>query len=257
MSTPYCWTVNSFGEVWTIYPQGGGQLMSPAGQEFAQDIVYGAGTLVYIISTEEQTGGALIKGSEPPFDGTWFTIPAPAAATRIDTAPNGDLVTVNDLGEVWVVHPQGGGYLLSPAGQDFALDVGCGPDGTVWIASMDVYPDYGNVLKKYNPTKKTWEPLAAPASAIKVEVGQNGNLFTVNAKGEVWLVYPQGGGALLSPPNTDFAQDIGIGPDGTVWIISNEARPGGDAIMWWSGQNQIWNTVPSPAAAVAVAGAIR
>jgi hypothetical protein len=257
MSTPYCWTVNSFGEVWTLYQQGGGKLMSPAGQDFAQDIVYGAGILVWIISTEDQKGGALIKGSEPPFDGTWFTIPAPAAASRIDTAPNGDLWTVNDMGEVWVIHPQGGGYLASPPGLDFALDIGCGDDGSVWITSMDVYPDYGNMLKRYDPSSKTWNALPAPASAIKVAVGPNGVLYTVNSKGEVWLVYPQGGGALLSPPNKDFAQDISVGPDGTVWIISNQGRPGGDAVMWWSGANQIWNTIPAPAAAIAVSGAVQ
>jgi hypothetical protein len=80
-------------------------------------------------------------------------------------------------------------------------------------------------------------------------------LYTVNAKGEVWLIYPQGGGAMLSPPGEDFAQDISVGPDGTVWIISNEGRVGGDAVMWWSGSNQIWSTIPAPAAALAVAGA--
>ena len=257
MSTPYCWTVNTFGEVWTLYQQGGGQLMSPSGQDFAQEIVYGVGTLVYIISTVDQKGGALIKGSEPPFNGTWFTIPPPAAAIRIDTAPNGDLVTVNDLGEVWVIHPQGGGYLLSPAGQQFALDVGCGDDGSVWITSTEIDPSCGNLLKKYNPTTKGWDTLPPPASAIKVAVAPNGNLFTVNSKGEVWLVYPHGGGALLSPPGRPFAQDISCGPDGTVWIISNVARPGGAAVMWWSGNNQIWNTIPAPAAAMAVSGAIR
>lgn len=252
---PYCWTVNSFGEVWTLYPQGGGQLMSPAGEDFAQDIVF-AHTLVWIISTEDQTGGALIKGSEPPFDGTWFTIPAPAAADRIDTDPSGNLWTVNDLGEVWVIHPQGGGYLVSPAGEDFALDIGCGPEGEVWIASTDIDPNSGNILKQYNANTNSWTPLPAPASAIKVAVGPKGVLYTVNAKGEVWLVYPQGGGTLLSPPNTDFAQDISVGPDGTVWIISNKGRRGGDAVMWWSGSNQNWNAIPAPAAAVAVSGAI-
>jgi hypothetical protein len=256
MSTPYCWTVNSFGEVWTLYPQGGGQLMSPAAQDFAQDIAFGGG-LVRIISTEDLKGGALIKGCEPGDYGNWSSVPPPAAASRLAAAVDGTIWTVNDLGEVWALNPGGGGYIASPAGQDFALDIGVGTDGTVWIASMDVYPDYGNMLKRWDANSKTWTALPAPASAIKVAVGQNGVLYTVNAKGEVWLVYPQGGGAMLSPPDTDFAQDISVGPDGTVWIISNEGRPGGSAVMWWSGENQIWNTVPAPAAAVAVAGAVQ
>ncbi|MCA1558403.1 MAG: hypothetical protein LC731_07685, partial [Acidobacteria bacterium] len=102
----------------------------------------------------------------------------------------------------------------------------------------------------------SWTALAAPASAIKVAVSSNGTLFTVNSKGEVWLVYPQGGGALLSPPGENFAQDISVGPDGTVWIISNQSRPGGAAVMWWTGANQNWDTIPAPAAAMAVSGAV-
>lgn len=252
---PYCWTVNSLGEVWTLYPQGGGSLMSPPGQDFAFDISIGIGDIAWIISTEPRVGGAVIKELEPA-NTDWLSIPAPAAATRIDVGPDGMLWTVNTEGEVWLLYPQGGGSLLSPPGSDFALDIGVGQDGTVWIASTDAYDD-GNVLKRWDPNSKTWIALPAPAAADKVAVGQNGVLFTVNVKGEVWLIYPQGGGALLSPPDTDFAQDISVGPDGTVWIVSNEPRAGGSVVMWWSGENQIWNSIPAPAAATAVAGAVQ
>jgi hypothetical protein len=79
--------------------------------------------------------------------------------------------------------------------------------------------------------------------------------WTVNSFGEVWTLNPQDGGSLMSPAGQDFAQDIAVGAGGIVWIISNEALTGGDAVMWWSGENQNWNTIP--AAAVAVAGAVQ
>lgn len=260
MSTPYCWTVNSYGQVWTLYQQGGGELISPAGQDFAQDIVFGSGSIVYVVSTEDQKGGALIKGCEPPFNSgvSWFTIPAPVAASRIASDPGGDLWTVNDEGEVWYINaPLGGGYLVSPAGESFALDISCGTDGTVWIASTEIDPDYGNLLKRYDPKSKSWVTLPGPASGIKVAVGQNGVLYVLNAKGEVWLLYPQGGGVMISPPGPAFAADISVGPDGTVWAISgNNPRTGGAAVMWWAGANQVWETIPMPAAATAVSGAV-
>lgn len=260
MSTPYCWTVNSFGEVWTLYQQGGGKLISPAGQDFAQDIVFGSGSIVYIVSTEDQKGGALIKGCEPPFniDVSWFTIPAPVAAARIASDPSGDLWTVNDEGEVWYINaPLGGEYLASPAGQNFALDISCGTDGSVWIASTEIDPKYGNLLKRYDPKSKTWTTLPGPASGIKVAVDPEGRLYVLNAKGEVWRLSSQGSGFMISPPGISFAQDISVGPDGTVWVVSGTiARKGGAAVMWWAGANDFWYTIPEPAAAKSVSGAL-
>lgn len=259
MSAPYCWTVNSLGEVWILYQQGGGKLVSPPNTDFAQDIVYGAGQIVWIISTEDQEGGALIKGCEPPYDSdSWFTIPPPAAANRLASDPSGNLWTVNDKGGVWYVYvPAGGGYLASPPNTDFALDIACGTDGSVYIASTEINVNYGNLLKRWNAGNKTWTTLPAPAAGIKVAVGQKGVVYALNAKGEVWLFYPQGGSVMISPPGIGFAQDISVGPDGTLWAVSGtKPRPGGNAVMWWAGANQVWYTIPAPAAAVAVAGAI-
>ena len=62
---------------------------------------------------------------------------------------------------------------------------------------------------------------------------------------------------MISPPGIEFAQDISVGPDGTVRAISGtNARPGGAAVMWWAGANEVWYTIPAPAAAIAVSGAI-
>ncbi|HEY0319355.1 MAG TPA: hypothetical protein VGC66_00130 [Pyrinomonadaceae bacterium] len=252
---PYSWTVNSLGEVWTLYPQGGGSLMSPAGQDFAFEIAVALNGTAWVISTEARQGGAVIQGL-PPGD-QWIPIPAPAAATKVAVDPNGNLWTVNEEGQVWFLYQQGGGYMASPPGEDFAMEISVAPDsGAVWIVSTDTYDD-GNVLKRWDPNSQTWIALPAPAAADKVAVGPNGIIWTVNYKGEVWMLYPQGGGALMSPPGTDFAQAIGVGPDGTVWVISNEPREGGSVVMVWSGENQIWNPIPAPAAAVAVAGAVQ
>jgi hypothetical protein len=255
MSTqPFCWTVNSDGEIWTLYPKGGGSLMSPAGQDFAFDIAVSQVGDAWIISTEPRQGGAVIK-VRPAGEDDWLSMAAPAAAIRISVAPDGMLWTVNSVGEVWVLYPQGGGYLASPPGVQFAYDISAGADGSVWVVSYEPR-DGGNVLQSYNQSTKTWTPLAAPAAATNVSVGKNGDLYTVNSIGEVWLVHPQGGGAILSPPGADFGQEINVGPDGTVWLISSESRAGGNVVMWWSGQGQTWNSIPAPAAAVRVAGAI-
>lgn len=220
------------------------------------DIAMGPDGTAWAISTMTQEGGALIIGSDPGHYGTWHKIPPPAAADRLSVGPEGTIWTVNDKGEVWALKPQGGGYIASPPSVDFALDIGAGADGSVWITSTDVNAT-GNVLKRWNASTKSWSALPAPASATKVAVNSKGILFTVNVKGEVWLVYPNGVGGQLSPPGPPFAQDISVGPDDSVWAISNQGRPGGAAVMLWSGANQIWTTIPKPAAAVVVAGAVQ
>jgi hypothetical protein len=263
MSTqPFCWTVNAKGEVWTLKPQGGGSLMSPANQDFAMEIAVGPvdGT-AWIISTQPRPGGAVIM-KRSGGDSGWTPMPAPAAATMVSVDPDGVLWTVNTDGEVWVLVPGGGGgYLASPEEENFAYDISAGPDGSVWVVSTEDR-EGGNVLQSYNKNTKTWTPLPAPAAATNVSVGPGGVLYTVNSKGEVWLVYPQGGGVMLSPPDTDFGQQISVGPDGTVWLIGTQVQEQdgvvtGNVVMWWTGQNQVWNTIPFPAAAMKVAGAAR
>lgn len=249
-----CWIVNSDGEVWTLNSQGVGSLMSPAGQDFAFDIAVSMNDDAWIISTEPRQGGAVIK-VRPGGEDEWYSMAAPAAAIRISVAPNGMLWTVNAAGEVWVLYPQGGGYRASPSGVQFAYDISAGADGSVWVVSYETR-EGGNVLQSYNQSTKTWTPLPAPAAATNVSVSKSGDLYTVNSIGEVWLVHPQGGGAILSPPGVDFGQEINVGPDGTVWLISSESRAGGNVIKWWSDENQTWNSIPAPAAAVRVAGTV-
>jgi hypothetical protein len=229
--------------------------MSPKGQYFAYDIAVGPVVAdAWIISTKPRPGGNVIM-VRPAAEDDWLPMAAPAAATKISIAPNGLVWTVNASGEVWALQPQGGGFLASPPGVAFAYDIAAGLDGSIWVVSNEAR-EGGNVLQSYNSSTKQWTPLAAPAAAISVAVGKGGELYTVNSKGEVWLIYPQGGGVLLSPPGVDFGQEINVGPDGTVWLISTEPREGGNVIMWWSGANQVWYSIPEPAAAIQVAGTV-
>src|SRR5438034_115652 len=74
--------------------------------------------------------------------------------------------------------------------------------------------------------------------------------WTINAKGEIWTVKPQGGAELMAPQN--FAAEISIGADATVWVISPDPQPdqSGNIIKWYDVVAKQWQTVPAPAAAV-------
>lgn len=255
MTKPYCWTVNAKGEVWTLDTEGRGTLMSPAGEYFALSIAVNWVGDAWIISSKPRPGGAVLMVQPYSEPGDWHALAAPAAATKVSTG-SGTLWTVNGSGEVWALEPTGGGYLASPPGENFALDICAGLDGSVWVISTES-SEAGNVMKSYDQGTKVWTSLPTPANTTNMAVGKGGELYTVNVIGEVWLRYPQGGHVHISPEGVDFADEISIGADGTVWITGVEPREGGQVVMWWSGMNEIWNTVPAPAAAVKIAGAVQ
>ena len=105
-----------------------------------------------------------------------------------------------------------------------------------------------------NASSRDWTTVPKPAAAARVAVGPDGVAYTVNDKGEVWTVKKEGGGQQLSPPGGEFAFDIGVGADGTAWVVSTEARPGGAAPKWLQdAATQAWVVVPKPAAANQIA----
>ena len=78
--------------------------------------------------------------------------------------------------------------------------------------------------------------------------------WTINSKGEVWTIHKEGGGELYSPANVNFAQEITVGADGTVWIISTELQPhqAGNIIKWlkYPDKKELgWVKIPSDSAA--------
>ncbi len=167
--------------------------------------------------------------------------------------------TVNTKGEVWTLTEQGGGDLYSPANVGFALDIGVGADGTAWIISTqaNVGQAGNHVMYLSDPAAKSWASVPGPAAATRVAGGPDGVAWTVNDRGEVWTLHQQGGGNLYTPAGADFAMDVGVSPDGTVWIISSQANVGqaGNHVMYLSDPAaKSWTTLPGPAAASVVSG---
>ncbi|MEM9548526.1 MAG: hypothetical protein AAGA77_21250 [Bacteroidota bacterium] len=67
-------------------------------------------------------------------------------------------------------------------------------------------------------------------------------LWIINNEGMVQSVDSQQ--KLTNQSKSDFAIDIGISEDGTVWVLSNEADPdGGGARVYWSNGDSTWNEI--------------
>jgi streptogramin lyase len=141
------WMVSARGEVLWLKPGAAVCRRSPAGEEFATEISAGADGSVWIVSTLTRAGGRIVRRRDAE-DGFWRDLPAPAAATRVAVAPDGMAWTVNAMGAVWRLHPEGGGNLaecqvdtacsecrFSPPA-DSVREISVGPDGSVWVLAL-------------------------------------------------------------------------------------------------------------------------
>lgn len=75
--------------------------------------------------------------------------------------------------------------------------------------------------------------------------GNNFIALLIGASNQIIGVLPGGDQQTIS--DTDFAYDIGISEDGTIWVISTQADPvNGGAMIYWSMGDGNWNKVQKP-----------
>lgn len=252
MATPIAWTVNTKGEVWTLQPQGGGNIFAPA--ESALSIGTGADGTVWIVSMKplENGTGNVIQY----FSGSgWTSVPGEVGGVTVAGDPSGRAWIVDEGGTVWVLDKQGNSKQMST--EEFAIDIGVGTDGTVWIVSTQTREAAGgNIVMYLSPGSTEWVATPPPQAAVAISGSNSGVAWSVNTYGEIWTLDPQGGGNLMSPRGT--ATDVSVGPDGTAWMIStiDGQSGGGNEVMWYNTSSGQWEAVPYPASASVVAGSI-
>jgi hypothetical protein len=128
-----------------------------------------------------------------------------------------------------------------------ATDIGANGAGDAWIIGTNpVYGGYG--VYKWNGSSG-WSPsdgggvrIAVEASGIPWLVNDAGNIFRRNSSSV-------GTGGWTQKPGT--ANDIGIGSDGSVWIVGTNAVAGGYGIYKWDASSSSW--VQSNGGAVRIA----
>lgn len=95
-----------------------------------------------------------------------------------------------------------------------ASDISVGADGAVWaIGTTPVYGGF-NILH-WNASTWTWATV--DGGAVRIAVGPDGNPWVVNSFGNIfhWVGHWQ--------PFPSLARDIGIGADGSVWIVGKSS----------------------------------
>ena len=152
-----------------------------------------------------------------------------------------DLRAHSTTGAVYAVD-----YTL-PAGQSFCAiemrDVGIGgiDEQAVWAIGGE------SVLGGFEIsywTGSAWD-VVEESGALAIDVAPTGFPWIVTRENNI---YQWNGSEFVERPGQ--ARDIGIGADGSAWIIGTEAAPGGYKIYRWTETN--WDEVPGGAVAIDV-----
>lgn len=129
------------------------------------------------------------------------------------------------------------------AGQ--ARDVGVGADGSVWTIGSE--PEAGGFsIYRLRDNGAARDKVAG--SALRIAVDPKGNAWVVNS---AQMLFRWDGAKWLAFSNR-MATDVGIGADGTVWVIGNEPEAGGYAIHRSADNGASWARVPGSALRIAV-----
>ena len=179
----------------------------------AKDIGVGADGSVWIIGTDAS-----------PYKWTgsnWQKIAGVAARIAVD--PSGNAWVVNSEGTIlrWT----GNQWEAIPGN---ASDIGVGADGTVWVIGVDQIDQYGYDI--YRWTGSAWQNTAGVAARIAVDPA--GNAWVADLSGQI---YRWTDGQWQSVAGVRTVKDIGVGADGSVWIIGIERFDKDYRIFRWNG----------------------
>ena len=121
------------------------------------------------------------------------------------------------------------GWILSTG---LARDIGIGGNGVVYVIGMNPRAGGYGIWKRIN--NNDWQEIGG--GAVRIDVDDKGVPWVINSIGEI---FKREGDNWRCMPGR--ANDIGIGGDGSVWIIgTNICGDGGFGIWKWTGKD--WMT---------------
>lgn len=113
-----------------------------------------------------------------------------------------------------------------------AQDIGISGAGLWHVGTNRVPGGYG--LWRWDGA--AWQQM--PGGAVRVDADFRGNAVTVNEAGEIHQWQGQGWTKLPG-----LARDVGVGANGSLWVVGTNAVPGGFGVWRWDGK-AAWQAVP-------------
>jgi hypothetical protein len=122
-----------------------------------------------------------------------------------------------------------------------AFDIGVG-GGVTWVIGFDDAPGGFQV---YRFDGAEWQAVAG--GGVRISVGPQGDAWVVNSSG---ALYHWQGAAFARVANTPPADDIGVGPDGKLWM-TGRATPGENGPIYHFNGTR-WDRMPGAGTSIDV-----
>jgi hypothetical protein len=212
--------------------------------QLARDIGVGPTGSVWIIGDQPVGAGTdgVVLQMVPNLDGSTSFLPPPDGG-------GGVRIAVDDQGHPWLVNSfdqifaRGvGGSVGWQQATGLAKDIGVGvgpPNESVWAIGTNhvgAASDFG--VFRFNDFGAGWSPL--DGGGVRIAVDPTGHPWMVNSVGEIYQ-HTNSGWRNITDISGGRARDIGVGGDGTVWVIGTDNVPGGGTPFQWTGS--IWKDV--------------
>ncbi len=202
----------------------------------ASDISVGADETLWVLVSEGAgyEENALYQGSVIKYrrkdEKEFKSLGTELGAIRIDGGPKGrKAYAIDSAGAVLeiTVHDDDKHEVKKVSENGFAREVSVGPDGVCWVVSNEGV--YGGCLIKYYHDE-AWSNVSDSYGGIKVTNAGAGKGFYVDTSGNVFSI-TVGGEPEQLPLGTGFAREVSVGPEGNLWVATNDAKEGGTTIL--------------------------
>jgi hypothetical protein len=216
-----------------------GSSMAKVGIYGALDVGVGGGSnnIIWAISKDAAVGGYKVY----KFLGgtTWKYLKGEGVRIAVDNTGHPWVVNSNDQLYCGASTDASGNLVWSGPWPIGVKDVACGANGSVWIISNEPASGGGGYLVYKLNKYGAFEQPDVPGAGIRIAVDPAGYPWIVNSDYTLFQKYPISFGAWIQ--YSKQARDVGIGADGSVWIVSNQSNgSGGYQIFKFNSNNSTW-----------------
>jgi len=231
------WAVRASGEVFNVNVSAKvSEAVLPEGW-YAKDIAVSPVGTVWVVVQDAGRTSTLLLRRDFPF-AAWTPVMSVAGSVSVASAMSG----------VWLLNGRrleqigDDGSVLRTHMLDFdGVDVCESTDGSLWLIGGEARHG-GHPVHRLAHHAKHWRTMPEPVAARRVSCDPHGCAWSVNSKGQVWRLHPDGPGSFsecgqvadcrrcLKSPDAEDLIDLSVGYDGQVWVLTRKLVIGGRLI---------------------------
>lgn len=179
----------------------------------------------------------------------------PSIATQeLPTAAAADasVYVIDDDLAVWRCDPSGD-LTQVPLPESFVpLHISTAPGRFLHV--LGAAEEGSRVLRASDKEGTNWEEIEVSTRLQRIACAPDGRIWALDDAGAV-LVFSAEDATPVYHSGEGFADEISVGGDGRVWVVSSEERFAGRVVKWVIESEGSWVSLPAPSSAIKVAAA--